>query len=198
MKRYTTVADYIDNSGSYKEPLLLLREIILSSGLEETVKWGAPVYTYSGKNLIGITTFKSYSGMWFFQGGLLKDKQKKLINAQEGITKALRQWRFENIEEIKNNSEIIRSYIDEAIEYQKQGKEIKPKRNKILIISDELLELFKTNKPLKYSYEALPLSKKREYSEYILTAKQEATKQKRLLKIVPMIMEGIGLNDKYR
>ena len=39
---------------------------------------------------------------------------------------------------------------------------------------------------------------KREYAEYIASAKQHATKQKRIDKILPMIEAGVGLNDKYR
>ena len=51
--------------------------------------------------MIGIGACKSYSGIWFFNGVFLKDKQKKLINAQEGVTKALRQWRFSSVDEIE-------------------------------------------------------------------------------------------------
>ena len=40
--------------------------------------------------------------------------------------------------------------------------------------------------------------KQREYAEYIQTAKQDATKQTRLEKITPMILKGVGLNDKYK
>ncbi|MBK7633096.1 MAG: hypothetical protein IPJ13_01585 [Saprospiraceae bacterium] len=44
--------------------------------------------------MVGLAAFKSYTGIWFFQGGLLDDKQQFLMNAQEGKTKAMRQWRF--------------------------------------------------------------------------------------------------------
>ena len=68
------------------------------------------------KNVIGIGACKSYSGIWFLNGVFLKDKQKKLINAQDGVTKALRQWRFSSVDEIE--PELIKAYIDEAINYQ--------------------------------------------------------------------------------
>ena len=66
--------------------------------------------------MIGIGACNSYSGIWFLNGVFLKDKQKKLINAQEGVTKALRQWRFSSVDEIE--PELIKAYIHEAINNQ--------------------------------------------------------------------------------
>ena len=85
MKKYKNFNEYILNQNQWKPTLILLRKILLSTGLEETIKWGFPVYTYQGKNLVGIGSFKSYAGLWFFQGALLTDKMKKLINARAGI-----------------------------------------------------------------------------------------------------------------
>ena len=51
-----------------------------------------------------------------FKWCISKDKQKKLINAQEGVTKALRQWRFSSVDEIV--PELIKAYIHEAINNQ--------------------------------------------------------------------------------
>jgi uncharacterized protein YdeI (YjbR/CyaY-like superfamily) len=94
LKRYKTPEEYIANNKDWQKSLILLRDILLSTQMTETIKWGVPVYTFEGKNIVGTTAFKSYVGLWFFQGALLKDKKKKLINAQTGKTKALRQWRF--------------------------------------------------------------------------------------------------------
>ena len=101
MKSSGTADDFILNSGKWQKALTLLRDIFLATQLNETKKWGAPVYTMEGKNIAGMAASKSYVTIWFYQGALLKDKEKKLINAQEGITKALRQWRFSSEEEIQ-------------------------------------------------------------------------------------------------
>ena len=94
MQQITVDADILKNE-KWSELLQKLRRIILSTGLQETVKWRSPVYTVNNKNVVGIGAFKSYAGIWFFHGALLKDTQGKLINAQEGRTIALRQWRFQ-------------------------------------------------------------------------------------------------------
>ncbi len=198
MKRYKTPEEYIANNKDWHQSLILLRDILLSRQMTETIKWGVPVYTFEEKNIVGTTAFKSYVGLWFFQGALLKDKKMKLINAQEGKTKALRQWRFNSVKEIEAESKTIKQYLEEAILNQKQGKEIKPERKKSLEIPKQLNGLFKTDKKAKESFNSLSLSKQREYAEYISEAKRDETKQKRLLKIVPIILKGKGLNDKYR
>lgn len=54
-------------------------EIVLSTQLQVAIKWGAPIYTFDGKNIVGLAAFKSHIALWFFQGALLKDRNKKLI-----------------------------------------------------------------------------------------------------------------------
>ena len=196
MKRFKTVDDYIASNTQWQDALEKLREIMLSMEMDETVKWGSPVYTINGKNVVGLAAFKNYVGIWFYQGVFLKDEKKKLINAQEGKTKALRQWRFNTIEEI--DEDLIKTYVFEAIENQKQGKEIKPSRGKKLLIPPELKNALTENEALQLQFNELSLSCKREYAEYISEAKREETKIRRLEKIIPMIMEKTGLNDKYK
>lgn len=196
MKRYKTVDEYIAGHPEYKDGLIKLRQIMLKTEMQETVKWGAPVYTVNGKNVAGLGAFKSYLGIWFFQGVFLQDTAKKLINAQEGRTVAMRQWRFRKVAEMDEN--LILSYLEEAIQNQKDGKEIKPKRDKTLNIPELLHNRIEQDPDLKMKFGNLTKTKKREFADYILEAKRDVTKQKRLEKIIPMIRNGIGLNDIYR
>jgi len=197
MKKVASVEAYIASGGDWTESLELLRDLLSSTSLKETVKWGMPVYTLNNKNVVGFSAFKSWVGIWFYQGVFLKDPAGKLINAQEGVTKGLRQWRFTSAGEINDNRELILSYIEEAIQNQVEGKEIKPERNKDVIIPDELNRAFKENPALKDQFDAMSLSKRRDYAEHIGSAKREDTRQSRLEQAVPMILEGIGRNDKY-
>ncbi|HEB61804.1 MAG TPA: hypothetical protein ENI82_01510 [Bacteroidetes bacterium] len=188
----------MEKNTKWQKELSLLRDIISVYNFDENIKWGAPVYSFGKKNLIGIAAFKNYAGLWFFQGGLLKDENKKLVNAQEGKTKALRQWRFSSLEEIVENEKTLKKYISETIENHKNGLDIKPEKNKKLIIPTLLQEKLDKNDDLKNTFNKLSLSKRREYAEYISEAKRDQTKIKRLEKIIPMILEGKGLHDKYK
>ena len=151
MGKVNSVEEYIEVNSHFGEALTLLRQIINSTELEETLKWNAPVYTLNGKNVLGLGAFKNHFGIWFFNGIFLNDKKHLLSNAQEK-TKALRQMRFESTSEIdKNvvlsyNASIVRSetsligaktdttftiiggipfpsYTDHAIEYKQQLEE---------------------------------------------------------------------------
>ncbi|MEX2379864.1 MAG: DUF1801 domain-containing protein [Vicingaceae bacterium] len=186
---------YIQKKKQWSDELRLLRKWLNEMDVKETLKWGAPVYTVNGKNVIGIGAFKSYVGLWFFQGVLLKDEKGLLINAQENKTKALRQMRFQSMKEM--DEKVIKAYIQEAIDNQKAGRELKPEKQK-LQIPELLQEELKGNAKLKAQFEKLSLGKQKEYANYIADAKRESTKISRLEKITPMILEGFGLNDQYR
>ncbi|MDO5977789.1 YdeI/OmpD-associated family protein [Flavivirga spongiicola] len=197
MKKIYSVEEYIEEHAHFSEALILLRDIINRTESVETIKWNAPVYTINNKNVLGLGAFKNHFGIWFFNGVFLKDKHNLLVNAQENKTKALRQMRFESVSDI--DKDIILDYVKEAIENQKLGKEIKPDRNKKeTVIPKELNNLLIKNKDLKNSFESLSPYKQREYCEYVDSAKREATKQTRLEKITPMILQNMGLNDKYK
>lgn len=179
------------------QPILeKMRTLLVNTEMEETIKWGAPTYTVNGKNVVAIGAFKSYAGIWFFQGALLSDPKNILINAQEGKTQALRQIRFESAEEVDEN--MIKAYVDEAIANQKAGREIKPAKRKSFSIPEELARAMKEDRELKEKYEAFSHSRRREYAEYISEAKRAETRLRRLKKVIPMIKSQTGLNDKYR
>jgi uncharacterized protein YdeI (YjbR/CyaY-like superfamily) len=173
-----------------------LRDLIGSTELTETVKWGIPVYTINDKNVVGIAAFKSYVGLWFYNGSFLNDEAGVLINASEGVTKALRQWRFTSVDEIDDT--LVLKYLHEAIENQKQGKELKPERNIPVIIPEELTDVFNEDRELENCFKRFTPGKQREFTTYISEAKTVETKKKRIQKIIPLIFGNIGLNDKYK
>ena len=196
MQSKNTVETYLTKHEKWGKILTKFREILLSTELEETIKWGAPVYMINGKNVVGMGAFKSYVGLWFFQGSFLEDHAGLLVNAQDGKTKALRQLRFTCEDEIDFN--IIKSYIDEAIQNQKAGKELKPDTKKPLLVPKELKSILESDADLKHKFENFTPGKQREFADHISEAKQETTRIKRVQKIIPMIKAGTGLNDKYR
>lgn len=190
------VDSFIENQKQWKEKLQQLREVFQKTELKEEVKWGKPTYTLNGKMVAAMADFKNHMALWFHQGVFLKDKHKKLINAQEGVTKALRQWRFEKEDTI--DSKLVLEYIEEAIANSKAGKELKKAVKKNVSIPEILKKVLEGDTILKESYQKLTPGKQREYAEYIGEAKREATQQSRLEKCSEMIKQGVGLHDKYK
>lgn len=196
MKKITTVEEYINVNTHYSEEITILRTIIASTELEETIKWSMPTYCLKGKNVLGLGAFKNHFCIWFHQGVFLKDEQQLLFNAQEDKTKAMRQMRFTSKADI--NKAAVLAYVNEAIENQRLGRELKPKRNtKPVVIPSQLNSAFRNNAKFKTAFSQLSISQQREYCNYITEAKRNETKQKRLDKIIPMIISKKGLHDKY-
>jgi uncharacterized protein YdeI (YjbR/CyaY-like superfamily) len=198
MDKLEKLEAYFEKEHHYREGIIMLRHLALKTQVSETLKWGSPVYTSDGKNVFWIARFKNHFGLGFFNGVFLKDPKKVLVNVQEGKTQAMRHWKFNSIEGIDGPA--IVAYINEAIENEKKGMRLAPvkKNESVLTIPPLLKEALARNPEMNTAFDSLSPYKQRDYAEYIATAKQEKTKISRLEKIVPMIKQGIGLNDKYR
>ncbi len=191
-----TVNEFLSDIKHWKDELEVLRNTLLSTDLAETIKWGMPCYTYEGKNIVGVCGFKSYFGLWFHQGVFLSDPQKVLINAQSGKTKALRQWRMTSLEDIKTPT--ILAYIEESIEHSQAGKRSPKALPRQLVIPEKLNFALENDPILQKAFNNFRTAQKCDFADYISSAKQSETQQRRLEKIIPLIHDGIGLNDKYR
>ncbi|NNC38764.1 MAG: hypothetical protein EX271_09090 [Acidimicrobiales bacterium] len=196
MQKTKSVDSYVNDHQKWKNELTTLRALLNETELTECIKWGAPCYTFNGENIVGMMGFKNYVGIWFHQGVFLEDKAGVLVNAQEGKTKALRQWRFSSAQDIK--ADLIRNYIAEAIENAKAGKKVSPAKPKPLSIPPELTQALDQDTVAREKFEALKPGQKKEFAAYIKDAKRMDTKIRRIKKIIPMINSGIGLNDKYK
>ena len=184
------------DDSKWDQELRLIKAIIQKTELTPVIKWGSEVYTYNGKNVLSAGGFKNHFTIWFYNGVFLQDKYKVLVNASEGKTKSLRQWRFTSAQEI--NVKKIEEYIREAISNEQKGLKIKPEKFAPLPAPEILTNAFTQNKNLGTAFKQLTPGKQKEYIIYLNEPKQEATKNTRLEKIKPMILQGVGLNDKYK
>ena len=196
MPRPVDVDAYLAANEHWPDELRRLREIVLSTGLEETVKWGGPCYVHHGRNVVMMGAWKSYFGLWFVQGALLDDPEGVLVNAQKGKTKAMRQWRFTSAKQIRVRA--IESYLREAMRLAEEGVEIRPRRRAPVPVPPELEAALAEDDRAREAFASLSPSCRREYCEHVAEAKREATKARRVARILPMIREGAGLHDRYR
>ncbi len=116
------VDEYISNATHWQNEMFQLRKIILDCGLKEEIKWNKPCYTYEGKNVVIIQDFKKYFALLFFKGYMMKDKDNILMKTGEN-TNIGRQIRFTDVEQINKMKDVVKSYIYEAIEIEKNNKE---------------------------------------------------------------------------
>ena len=185
---------FFENAGQWQEEFEKLRTIALSTELTEDLKWGCPCYTYEGKNIFLIHGFKEYGALLFFKGALMKDPDNILIQQSKNVQTA-RQIRFTELAQINDLEEVLRSYMFEAVEIEESGAKVEMKKTKEFEIAEEFQEKLDQNPALQEAFQALTPGRQRAYLLHFSSAKQSKTREARIEKCIPQIMEGIGLNN---
>jgi len=189
------VDEFLSKAKKWQEEFEKLRMIILDCGLTEELKWGKPCYTFEKRNIVLIHGFKEYCAVLFFKGVLLKDAMNILISQTEN-TQATRQIRFTDVDEIVEMEPILKAYIDEAIEVEKAGLEVDYKKTTEFKMPEEFQNKLDENPDLKTAFEALTPGRQRAYLLYFSAPKQSKTRESRVEKCMPQILNGKGLNDR--
>lgn len=179
---------------NWKEELEVIRQIVLDTGLQEEIKWGAPVYTHQGKNIVSVAALKESANIGFFKGALLSDNHKILI--QQGNLQSDRIIKFTGTEEIKKLENILKSYISEAIAIEESGQKVIFQKNPEPV-PEELLQVFEQDPMFKKAFYALTPGRQRGYIIYFSQPKIAQTRIGRIEKYRQQILNGIGINDKY-
>ena len=128
------------------------------------------------------------------KGALLKDVKGILIQQTDNVQSA-RQIRFTSVKEIAKLESTIKAYVKEAIEVEKAGLEVQFKKTKEFNIPGEFQKQLDENPALKTAFEALTEGRQRAYLLYFSGAKQSKTRETRVEKCVPRILDGLGLDE---
>lgn len=185
---------YFIKEKRWREELEKLRTIILDCPLTEELKWGVPCYTFQKSNIVLIHVFKEYCAILFIKGALLKDANGVLIQQTENVQSA-RQIRFTNVKEIVEMESILKNYIIEAIEVEKSGLKVNFKKAAEFSIPDEFQKKLVENPALETAFYALTPGRQRAYLLHFSAPKQSKTREARVDKCIPQILNGRGLND---
>ncbi len=193
-KTNARVDAYFRRTEAWRAELGQLRKILLGCGLTEELKWGKPCYTVQAANVVVVLPLKNYCALLFCKGALLRDAQRLLIKPGEN-TQAARQMRFTALREITEKEAVLTSYIRQAIEVEKAGLEVVYKKTSDYVIPQEFQNKLDESPTLKNAFEALTPGRQRAYILYFSAAKQSKTREARVEKCRPRMMQGKGLND---
>jgi uncharacterized protein YdeI (YjbR/CyaY-like superfamily) len=188
------VDNYFNSDEDWQDEMKRLRTLVLDCGLAEEWKWNQPCYTYQGKNILIISGFKAYCALNFFKGALLKDPEHLLVKAGPNQQSA-RQIRFSDVNQIDKLETSLKSYIADAIEVEKSGLKINSKKVSDYAFPEELKNKFNEKPEFKRAFESLTPGRQRAYLLYFSGAKQSKTRSSRVMKYIPRILEGKGIND---
>ncbi|MCE7054329.1 YdeI family protein [Algoriphagus sp. AGSA1] len=185
---------FFDKPTQWQKEYSQLRALVLDCGLTEELKWGVPCYTFQGSNVVLIHGFKEYCALLFHKGALLQDAESILIQQTENVQSA-RQIRFTDVKEIVETKSILKSYIYEAIEVERAGLKVALKKTKEYPVPEEFQVKLDGNHALKSAFEALTPGRQRGYLLHFSAPKQAKTREARVEKFIPQILDGKGLND---
>lgn len=188
---------FFEKEEKWKNEVAEMRKIALDCHLTEDLKWGCPCYTYEKKNIVLIHVFKEYCAFLFFKGALMKDPKKMLIQQTENVQSA-RQIRFTDLKEIKALASDLKQYIFQAVEVEESGVKVELKKTKEYPVPEELTAKFKKDPVLEKAFGELTPGRQRAYILHFSQPKQAATRESRIEKSIPSILEGKGLNEKER
>ena len=178
----------------WKAEIVAMRRVLAGFRMKEECKWGKPTYTVDGKNIVIMQGFKEYFGLGFFQGALLKDPKKVLV--QLGQVHAGRVMKFTSVKDITAKAATIKAYVRAAIAVEEAGLRMEPKKTSDVPVPEELTERFRRDPRFKRGFEALTPGRQRSYLYHFAAAKQSATRVARIEKAMPAIFEGRGFLER--
>lgn len=185
---------YFSKNEKWQKETEKLRTIVLDCQLSEELKWGTPCYTFQNKNIVLIHDFKEYCALLFFKGALLKDTDNILVQQSANVQSA-RQIRFTNLQQITDLEPVLKAYIYEAVEVEKAGLKFEFKKTEDFAVAEEFQAKLDENPDLKTAFEALTPGRQRAYMLHFSAPKQSKTRESRIEKAIPQILNGKGLND---
>jgi uncharacterized protein YdeI (YjbR/CyaY-like superfamily) len=186
---------FISRAEQWRDEMEKLRSILLDAGLTEELKWGKPCYTVEGANVVLIMPLKETCTLLFTKGALLEDPRGLLIQPGENSQSA-RQMRFTSAAEITKLKTTLKSYVKRAMDAEKAGLKVEFKKSSDLVYPKEFQDKLDKDSALREAFHALTPGRQRQYHMHFTGAKQSATRASRVEKAIPLILDGMGLNDR--
>jgi uncharacterized protein YdeI (YjbR/CyaY-like superfamily) len=190
---FPDVDAYLDASERWPEEIRALRPVLLAAGLDETIKWGKPCYTHDDANIALVQEFADDLALMFFKGILLDDPAG-LLEEVGPNSHAARRMMFASLEDVEARVDAVAGYVEQAVVVEEAGTEVPPRPDEEL--APELAERLAGDPELAASFDGLTPGRQRAYNLHVSAAKQSSTRERRVDRIVPRILEGKGLSDR--
>lgn len=195
------VDTYIDKSQEFAQPILThLRALVHKAcpEVEEKIKWSFPNFDYKNSILCSMASFKEHCAFGFWLGGIMEDPDG--ILSKGGETAMGQLGKIRSLNDLPSDEIMIR-YIHQAMDLIDKGVKIPKKptaeKKKELKIPEILQDALNKNDKARLTFDQFSYSNKKEYAEWIIEAKTETTKLKRLETTLEWLEEGKVRNWKY-
>ena len=192
---------YIDRAAPFARPILVhVRALVHQAcpGVEETIKWGMPTFMHAGGILCGMAAFKQHASFGFWKHAMVVGEGERADEKpRDGMGSYGKLTALDDLPTKK----ILLAHIRKAMKLNEDGVKVPAARKAAPRPAPEtpadLLAAFKQDKAAQATFDAFPPSCKREYIEWIVEAKREDTRAKRVAQTVEWLAEGKRRNWKY-
>lgn len=186
---------YIEQAQPFARPILQHLRKIVHTGCPDTVetmKWSFPHFDYKGI-FCGMASFKAHCTFGFWKASLL--------DGLGGVDQdAMGQFgKITSLDDLPSDKKLIAlvkqaaKLNDDGIKVPRVSRGARPP----LTPPDDLVAALKMNKKAQAAWDAFAPSHRREYVEWVIEAKQPATRERRIATTLEWVAEGKGRNWKY-
>ncbi|MFZ4930629.1 YdeI/OmpD-associated family protein [Chryseobacterium sp. Mn2064] len=200
MEKYSSKIDsYIEKSQDFAKPILhYIRETVheFCPEAEETMKWSFPHFIYKGKNLCAVASFKQHCTFGFWLEKEMKTMQEITQEIEKNSMFSL--GKLTRVEDLPSKPQLKKA-IQEAMELTDMGvtmKKAAPSKTE-MEVPDDFQAALQVNQQALTVFEKASPSFRKEYISWIVEAKTETTRSKRMAQALEWISEGKGRNWKY-
>ncbi|HVT88832.1 MAG TPA: YdeI/OmpD-associated family protein [Tepidisphaeraceae bacterium] len=193
MPKQTSKVDvYIAKSQPFSRPILIKIRSLFHKAcpeVEEAIKWNVPFFQYKG-NLGMMAAFKQHVRWGLWRSGQLKKPA--------GVNVSMGGDKFTRVSELPSD-QVILDLIKQAMELNEKGIKSSPRpaRRPVPKTPPILTAALRRNSKAAAGFKSLAPSHRREYIEWINEAKQEETRQRRVVQAIQWIAQGKSRNWKY-
>ena len=185
---------YIAKSADFARPILeeiRARVHAACPQVEETIKWGMPSFVHAGAILCGMAAFKQHASFGYWKHALVMGEAERDGMGSYG--------RLASVRDLPPKAR-MQADLRKAMKLNEDG--VKPERRKSAPrpapeVPGELASALEKNKAAKATFDAFAPGCRREYIEWIVEAKREETRAKRLAQALEWMAQGKRRNWKY-
>ncbi len=195
-RRDPKVDAYIAEAAPFAKPILRRLRKIVHAGcpaVEETIKWGFPHFVYKG-NIAGMAAFRQHCVFGFWKDALLFDRE------QNGPKDGMGQFgRLTHVSDLPNETTLI-GYVRKAAELNEAGiKVARPAKKpaEVLKTPADFTAALQKNARARKTFDDFSPSHRKEYIEWIIEAKRDETRRRRIATSIEWLTEGKARNWKY-
>jgi uncharacterized protein YdeI (YjbR/CyaY-like superfamily) len=200
-KKEKAIDAYIAKSADFAKPILKhIRELVHKTcpDLEEKMKWSFPHFDYKGEMMCSMAAFKQHAVFGFWKASLMKDPV--LIENSRSEVSMGHLGRLTSLKDLPADKKLT-GWIKEAMQLTDLGVKLPAKARstdkKELVIPDYFIKALRKNKKAAAIFEKFAYSHKKEYLEWVIEAKTEVTRDKRIASAIEMMAEGKSRHWKY-